>query len=398
MSAFAPLKRCARVQYGLGQPPVLSDNGVPIIRATNINRGRILASDLIRAEIDDLPLDRAPLLQLGEVLVVRSGAYTGDSARITEDWVGAAPGYDLRVTPSQALDSRFLAYTLLGQHAIDQIDIAKSRAAQPHLNAEDLGNLDVLRLPIAGQRAIADYLDCETARIDALLAAKRQLLAALHGRWTSLIHHRTVGSLRSTPQVQLRRIAALQAGAAFPHVEQGDSDGTIPYVKVGDLSNVDEHDELLGAANRVTATVAAMLRSPVLPAGTIVLPKIGAALLTNRRAVLAEPSCLDQNVMGVTVTVGSPRFVYYCLAATDLGLLSTPGPVPLLNEDAARALHVPWPADEVQQQVAAELDAYRLAMRAPVAHLTKQLELLAERRQALITAAVAGNLPIPIAV
>lgn len=90
------LKHVARVSYGLGQPPALSDAGIPIIRATNILKGKITADDLIFAAKADLPLDRAPLLRRGEILVVRSGAYTGDSALITDPWEGSAPGYDLR--------------------------------------------------------------------------------------------------------------------------------------------------------------------------------------------------------------------------------------------------------------------------------------------------------------
>jgi type I restriction enzyme, S subunit len=109
-----PLRRVASVTYGLGQPPSLSADGIPIIRATNIKRGRIDSEGLIRAARDDLPLNRAPLLRSGEILVVRSGAYTGDSAVVTEEWAGAAPGYDLRVTP-HSMNPRLLALQMLGR-------------------------------------------------------------------------------------------------------------------------------------------------------------------------------------------------------------------------------------------------------------------------------------------
>ena len=192
---FIPLKRRARVQYGLGQPPQLADEGVAIIRATNIFRGRIVDNNLIRARIEDLPPDRAPLLKPGEVLVVRSGAYTGDSALVTSEWAGSAPGYDLRVTPGQDLEPRFLAYTMLGRHAMDEIDLAKSRAAQPHLNAEDLGQVGVLDVPISKQRAIANYLDHETARIDALIAANQRMVTLLQERRQALITAAVTGQL-----------------------------------------------------------------------------------------------------------------------------------------------------------------------------------------------------------
>jgi type I restriction enzyme S subunit len=125
------LKYTARVDYGLGQPPALSETGIPILRATNVTRGKITSDGLIYAAKADLPLDRAPLLREGEILVVRSGAYTGDSALITNAWAGSAPGYDLRVTPIGAYPA-YIAYCLLSKVALDQVDLAKSRAAQPH--------------------------------------------------------------------------------------------------------------------------------------------------------------------------------------------------------------------------------------------------------------------------
>jgi type I restriction enzyme S subunit len=168
------LKYTARVDYGLGQPPALSETGIPILRATNVTRGKITSDGLIYAAKADLPLDRAPLLREGEILVVRSGAYTGDSALITNAWAGSAPGYDLRVTPIGAYPA-YIAYCLLSKVALDQVDLAKSRAAQPHLNAEDLGNVTILLPSLDKQCKIADFLDAETGRIDGLAAARQRM-------------------------------------------------------------------------------------------------------------------------------------------------------------------------------------------------------------------------------
>lgn len=164
-----PLRRLAAVEYGLGQPPPLADTGVPILRATNVYRGTIVAEGLIHAALEDLPLDRAPLLEAGEILLVRSGAYTGDSALVTEQWAGSAPGYDLRITPDpERADPRFLAYSLLGRTVKDQIMLMRDRAAQPHLNADEAKSLPIADLDLESQKSVADMLDSETAHIDSL--------------------------------------------------------------------------------------------------------------------------------------------------------------------------------------------------------------------------------------
>ena len=192
------LKHLARVGYGLGQPPALSHTGIPILRATNIMRGKFTADGLIFAAREDLPLDRAPLLLEGEILVVRSGAYTGDSAMVTSTWAGSAPGYDLRVSPVGAHPA-YIAYCLLSTVALDQMDLARNRAAQPHLNAEDLGDVTLRVPPVDEQRRIVGYLDAETARIDVLLAATDRQIELLNCRRLAAFRAMTTGIAEHVP-------------------------------------------------------------------------------------------------------------------------------------------------------------------------------------------------------
>ena len=79
------LKNIGKVRYGLGQPPREKVGGIPIIRATNVSRGKISRKKLIKVDPDDIPYDRNPILKKGEIIVVRSGAYTGDSALIPKE-------------------------------------------------------------------------------------------------------------------------------------------------------------------------------------------------------------------------------------------------------------------------------------------------------------------------
>lgn len=74
----------------------------------------------------------------------------------------------------------YVAYVLLSKPLLEgQIYLSKLRAAQPHLNAEELGDCVVAFPPIEEQRAIARFLDEQTEKIDDLIGAKRDLLALL---------------------------------------------------------------------------------------------------------------------------------------------------------------------------------------------------------------------------
>jgi len=138
----------ALVRYGLGQPPQTSDSGLPLIRATNIHRGLITSENMIYVKWEDVPESRNAFLKADEVIVVRSGAYTGDIAQVTEAWEGSVAGYDLVVSPGANFTGEFLeCYMLTATVQQNYFGNIKARAGQPHLNAEQVLNTPILLPP-----------------------------------------------------------------------------------------------------------------------------------------------------------------------------------------------------------------------------------------------------------
>lgn len=81
-----------------------------------------------------------------------------------------------------------------------RLDDLTEEAAVPGLNREDAYNRPVLIPPDSKQRAIADYLDRETSRLDALIAAKERLLGLLAEKRQALITRAvTCGLDRNAP-------------------------------------------------------------------------------------------------------------------------------------------------------------------------------------------------------
>lgn len=181
------LKRKTSIKYGLGEPPQQDADGLPFIRATNVMRGRIVDHEMQFVDPKDVPWERDPILRTDDIIVVRSGAYTGDSAIIPPKYDGAIAGYDMVVRPTNC-QARFLSWTLLSQYVLQaQIELESMRAAQPHLNAEELGSVLILDLPESEQRAISSFLDRETAKINALIEKNEKLIELLQEKRTALI-------------------------------------------------------------------------------------------------------------------------------------------------------------------------------------------------------------------
>ena len=192
------IKFTVNIKYGLGEPPESLEDGLPIIRATDIYRGVIDGSKVQRVNPDKVPWSRNSELKSGDILIVRSGAYTGDSAIVTKEWEGAIAGYDMVLTPISS-HPKYIAWNLLAKHVLEgQLFLAKSRAAQPHLNAEELGDTIIAYPPLEEQETIARFLDYKTEQIDQLIAKKEALLEKLDEKRTALIIHAVTKGLDPT--------------------------------------------------------------------------------------------------------------------------------------------------------------------------------------------------------
>ena len=99
------------------------------------------------------------------------------------------------VRPLQSV-ARFLAWTLLSRYVLEaQIELESMRAAQPHLNAKELGAVLILLPTDSEQRAIVAFLDRETARLDALVAKVREAIDRVNELRTALISAAVTGKI-----------------------------------------------------------------------------------------------------------------------------------------------------------------------------------------------------------
>ncbi|WP_103514677.1 restriction endonuclease subunit S [Streptomyces sp. SM10] len=407
MNANIPLKRVARVQYGLGQPPKLSDYGVPILRATNITRGKITESGLLRAKLEDLPIERAPLLREGEILVVRSGAYTGDSARVSGKWIGSAPGYDLRVTP-QGADSRYLAHSLLSSVALDQMKLASSRAAQPHLNADELGGVELWFPSLDEQRRIADFLDAETARMAQLTTAlhrfdqdvrerERTVLANVLNADTQEAQDDLPSGWRWTPLMHLTdQFRQIMYGIVLPGPNVPDG---VPIVKGGDVA---ANRLSLATLNRTTHEVESSYERSRLIGGDLVIAirgsvgelatvptELAGANLTQDAARISIGASTNRNWL--RLVLGSP------LVAHQIQKRITGATIKGINIWDLKRVMIPTPNPAVQKTLAQKAGGAIATHEALRSRVAQHRKLVAERRQALITAAVTGQFDVSTA-
>jgi len=194
---------------------------------------------------------------------------------------------------------------------------------------------------------------------------------------------------------RLKDHGVLVGGAGFPHEYQGVVGEDLQFYKVGDLRSSSDGHKMHESPNSVSRTTATRLRASVIPPGAILWAKIGAALFLNRRRVTARPCCIDNNLTayipdGIRV---STDWAFHWTNSLDFGRLANPGAVPSLSEGYQSTLPLIVPPVDEQQAIADFLDHETAKIDALVEKKERLIELLREKRTALITHAVTKGLP-----
>jgi type I restriction enzyme S subunit len=284
---------------------------------------------------------------------------------------------------------------------------------QLNLNTDTIGAIKIALPPHSELNLILSFLDKEVAKIDALVAEQRRLIALLAEKRQAVISHAVTKGLNpatplkpsgidwlgDTPEgwevVPLKYLGNFGAGAGFPHDQQGLEGEELPFFKVNALGKAGPDGVLIPDTDTISRETANRLRATIFPSGTIVFAKIGAALLLGRIRTLPCASCIDNNMMALTVSgEHCTAFVKLAMSTLHFDLISNPGTVPSLNEGqiADQRIALPPMTEQIAiaeyiSQTAAQLDALTSAAQSAIS-------LLQERRAALISAAVTGKIDL----
>lgn len=166
-----------------------SDGLAPYLRAAHVQpQGRIV-------ELPEQPMWFSPgelrVLDLrhGDVVIVEGGAGYGRSAVVRDDLLGwGFQNSIIRLRPfAERADGRFLDYALQDALSAGRVDLVTSTATIPHFTADKVSKFEIGAPPLDEQRAIADFLDRETGQIDALVAKQEEFVALLRERREALL-------------------------------------------------------------------------------------------------------------------------------------------------------------------------------------------------------------------
>lgn len=176
----------------------------------------------------------------------------------------------------------------------------------------------------------------------------------------------------------------LLGGTGFPHNEQGGTAG-LPFMKVSDLESPGAGVPVTAAANYVDDHRLQRLQANVAPTGSVLMPKIGAAVRGQRRRVLIGCEvAFDNNVLALVPAGIDSRYLAYWISQLDVEPYIQPGAVATLDISALGAAQVPLADRSAQSRVADLLDHQLAQLDRLIAVAARLEEVQQEAYEALL--------------
>ena len=276
-----------------------------------------------------------------------------------------------------------------------------------NISYAEFSKLSIPYPPVEEQTAIASFLDRETAKIDALIAEQQRLIELLKEKRQAVISHAVTKGLNpnalmkdsgvewlgEVPEhwkiIKGSRIGRL-FGSEQLSEEKVQTEGDIPFLKVSTLT-----DDSFEAKEPEWFVNRSDVRAGQGSSGFLVFPKRGAAIFGNKVNVVHRESLIDPNLMGWTVNEeNSPVYYGYLLKTRRLDEIADVSTVPQINNKHINQEQ--WPSPPRSEQ--SEIEEFLLGATSRYDDLTslasKAIGVLSERRSALISAAVTGQIDV----
>jgi type I restriction enzyme S subunit len=389
----------ARYLYRIIDERVGSDR-LPLL-AVSIHHGVVPRETLTEDEPRADDLGKYKRCLPGDVVLNRMRAFQGAIGIAPEAGIVSPDYVVLRML--QSTDARFVHHLFRSSWFVAEMTARlrgiggsdQGNVRTPRINVEDFGEISLPLPPLDEQREIADFLDAETARIDALIEKKQRLIAVVDERARTIADDVLWSNVGQ--EIPLMHLVQPQRPVMYGIVLPGPDVGEegVPIVKGGDV----EARLILKKLARTTPEIERPYARARLRRGDVVF-----AIRGGVGAAAIVPSELDganitQDVARVAPALGiSSEWLLHVLRSRTFQHrareLVRGATITGLNIRDLERVRIPWADSDRQEADLAALQSAVAVSTGLSRRLIRQIDLFRERRQALITAAVTGVLDV----
>ena len=332
---------------------------------------------------------------------------------LAKSWLAGFSGIcssEFLVLNSQLVHPKFLKYMTLTDEFVEQVNSSTYGSKMPRASWDFIG---LLPLPVMNydlSKTIANFLDFETAQIDTLIEKQQTLIQLLKEKRQAVISHAVTKGLNpdalmkdsgvewlgEVPEhwsVKSYRHASKIYRGKFGHRPRNDPafyDGDYPFIQTGDVARagkiITSYSQTLNEKGKSV--------SQLFPAGTLMM---AIAANIGDTAILGFEAYAPDSVVGFKPYKGiDVEFLRYSFLAAlpALEQTSTQSTQANLNVDRIGTVKGAFPSHYEQEKIVIYLDNMLERYRAIEVKANEQIQLMQERRTALISAAVTGKIDV----
>lgn len=406
------LKRYSRITDGSHHSPKIEIEGFPFVSVTDVGINNINFFDAKKiTETDYLRLVKEGCKPaVNDVLLTKDGTI-GRACIVTEDMPDFVILSSLGlITPNKEISSHFLYYYLVSGINVDQMNSVIHGSALKRMTINKINDLILTFPDFYEQEKIAFFLDHETAKIDSLIAKQEKLIELLKEKRQAVISHAVTKGLN--PDVAMKdsgvewlgqvpehwivksyRHASKIYRGKFGHRPRNDPafyDGEYPFIQTGDVARagkyITSYSQTLNEKGKEV--------SQLFPKGTLMM---AIAANIGDLAILGFEAYAPDSVVGFKPNQDIDlEFLRYSFKAAlpALEQTSTQSTQANLNVERIGAVQGVFPSLNDQQEIVGYLDDMLNKYSVIEKEMHKAIELLQERRTALISSAVTGKIDV----
>ena len=316
--------------------------------------------------------------------------------------------------PRSSLDAAFQSYVVRSEPFVQAVMSHSEGVGYPAIAPSELGCLPIWLPSLPEQRAIAAFLDRETAKIDALVVRKQRLIDLLHEKRSALITRAVTKGL--DPTVPMKENGILWLGEIPAHwevrrlkfaakLDSGHTpsrsvpeyweDCTIPWVSLNDVGHLEDTLRVHDTANLISELGLQNSSARMLPEGTVILSRDATV---GRAAILGRPMATSQHF--VNWTCRPELMPEYLLRAfrgpmqQEFQRLVMGSTLSTIGMPDVNSFRVPLPPVREQEQIVSVVRKECGRIDALIAQIERAIDRLREYRIALISAAVTGKIDV----
>ena len=190
----------------------------------------------------------------------------------------------------------------------------------------------------------------------------------------------------------VEQLCFISSGQTPKGIDNVSEKGNIPWFRVGDMNTSGNEKIMQYAEIYLTKEMVNKLRLHIQPEGTIIFPKRGGAIATNKKRILSKPSTYDLNTMGLLPIVTQFEYFWNWFLSIDLGRLGDGSNVPQINNKDIEPLIVPLPPFAEQEKIVSELERRLSVINEGDKAIDINLKRAERLRQAILKKAFLGKL------